>query len=468
MNRHTSLARLAVLVSLWGSIAAGRVDLTLYVPPPSQMKFENLWRVDIYNHDTATYRAVYLHGSVVESRKGEVFRTNTTSFDLPPGHLVKRSRDVSMVDYWYAEGYEVYVLRTGTVPEGDYTYIVELKGLPNDVSDTVFFQVRQPDPPRLLTPGDGDTLISKLPLFTWMPPMPQPGGTVNYRITICELLPGQTKEDAMVANLPWFEQDELRSSSLRYPVAARTFEDDREYAWQVQAFVETEPIGVSETRTFRPSISGNARARNYAWAVDTVRVLRYRLRIDAETDSTPLSLMQAEVKLEFEGEGAVKLSLPKIDSGRTSRPPSSEYTMLPTGALEGDELFGQLLAGYCFDVLPLRPCLPGDTWTRLHGLPEPEGSDTLEGGNPVVLSAQFRLDRKAQRFAEITANYQLTGRPGAEVLFSLTEGSGLIRFDCVERCVQSASLSGPSVKSDPDAEPEKMNIRLERIVEPEP
>ncbi|MCX8126223.1 MAG: hypothetical protein N3E40_03660 [Dehalococcoidia bacterium] len=85
-----------------------------------------------------------------------VYRANSSLFDLPPGKSTKRLKDIRLRDQWAQKGYEVFLLRSGTIPDGNYTYIVTL--MPDLGSDSGKVPVFKPGPPRLITPHDNAIL----------------------------------------------------------------------------------------------------------------------------------------------------------------------------------------------------------------------------------------------------------------------------------------------------------------------
>ncbi len=227
------------LVSI-GLLTAGPVKVTLHHPPPGQFGIEKLWWVEIDNPTQNTYDSCYLQGEILEATKGLVFRANSRKFQLPPGKKILRGRkDVDPLwDVWHAPGYEKFAARTGGLPEGNYTFIVLLQ--PDLGGDTVEFQIRLPGPPRLISPRDGTKIPhnQKQPMFNWTPPTSPPPG-IKYRLRIVEILPGQTKEEAMRSNQPWYEGKNFTNLSLRYPLSARSFASGKQFAWQVEILDQT-------------------------------------------------------------------------------------------------------------------------------------------------------------------------------------------------------------------------------------
>jgi hypothetical protein len=252
------LITLVILTLVPLGLQAQRVEVTLHTPPPGKLKYEHLWWCDLNN--TGRARMVYLVGAVQEATRGRVFEAHTDSFLLAPGRRTVRLRDVRVHVDFTAPGYEAFVRRTGGIPEGEYIYSVTV--MPDQLGgDTNRIIVRIPGPPRLLSPRDNATVEDRYPTFTWAAPMPPAARDVTYDLKIVRIMRGQTKEEAMRANVPSFAQDDIRATTLRYPARARSLEDGREYAWQVRALIEGFVIGVSEIWGFEMSLAGGIPGR---------------------------------------------------------------------------------------------------------------------------------------------------------------------------------------------------------------
>jgi hypothetical protein len=227
--------------------------LRLHQPPPNQLKIEDLWWVDLTNN-TGQTRTVYLYAEITESRKGILFHCNTNEFQLPPGKTRIKSRDIkSLRDEWYLEEDKNFILRTSSVPAGNYTVCLYLRGtevgLPQQLADQcINVLVRPASPPRLISPKAGKMPEIKRPVFTWTKPAPLSAAErVVYKFKIVEIYKGQTKEEAMRANPAWYEEDRINRTTFQYPLRARELDPDRRYAWQVQAFDEGGfPLGTNK------------------------------------------------------------------------------------------------------------------------------------------------------------------------------------------------------------------------------
>jgi hypothetical protein len=222
--------------------AQAQFSLRIKPPPPNQLRIEDLWKVDVINN-SGEPRTVYFHGEITEARKGLLFRGNSNEFESPPGRKRITSRDIrELRDEWYREEDKEFVIRTGTVPAGSYDACLSLMDASTGrelVEQCIHIEVRPAGPPRLISPRKGKGLKVKRPVFTWTKPAPVPAGErVLYKFKIVEIYKGQTKEEAMRSNPPWYEEDGIRRTSFQYPLKAKNLDPDRQYAWQVQSFYE--------------------------------------------------------------------------------------------------------------------------------------------------------------------------------------------------------------------------------------
>jgi hypothetical protein len=218
----------------------------LQVPPPGRYGIEDLWKATV-NSDTVC--DAWFEGFVFEQTHGQVFHATTTRFRLARVTRVYGYRDVRIDQTQTAPGYEAFVTRSGGLPQGNYSFRLILR--PFGVGGSFTFEVKPTGPPRLISPPDGAKLGGEYPNFVWTPPTPMPRGPVTYKLRLYEVLPGQTPDEAVKSNPPWFEQDGINSTRLSYPTGARKLDADKEYAWQVTAEgVGIQPL-VSDRRAFK-------------------------------------------------------------------------------------------------------------------------------------------------------------------------------------------------------------------------
>lgn len=231
------------------------VNVILLPPPPGQMFIEDLWRIQVDNPTEETFHA-YLYMEISESYEGLIARAESGDFYIPPGVKILSSSEISPIDAdFFNSEYETIVGNAGSFPAGNYTVILilydYLTGEP--IGEGEFYQyVENPSPPELITPFDEESIEdSYSTIFSWLPPVPAGLEIRTYNIRVVEILEGQNKTQAITSNPAWFEEQDLLSTSLVFPISARTFENGSQYAWQVEAFNQgSVSIGSSEIWSF--------------------------------------------------------------------------------------------------------------------------------------------------------------------------------------------------------------------------
>jgi len=209
----------AMLLAATLAVATAEPTVTLLKPPPDLYGIEDLWKADVQSD--SKYDGVWFEGFVTEDAHGQVFWAKTDTFTLYAGRKQFGYDSVKVIQTDAAPGYEAFVTRTGHLPAGTYHFKLVLEPFHIPSPPNPPFIIRPMGPPRLIMPRDGDTIKVKYPQFVWTSPSPMPKEPVTYELRIWEVLPGQTKEEAAAANLPWFEQKNIRATSLTYPASAR-------------------------------------------------------------------------------------------------------------------------------------------------------------------------------------------------------------------------------------------------------
>ncbi len=199
----------------------------------------------------------YLVGRIMHG-PDQVVGGTSTAFEFPrPSQLLLTTRD----GIWdpnsvtYQSTLKSQLERTGRIPDGDYEFCVEAHaGLPESgggallASACASFTIVAPPPPSLVSPYDGDTVVSGLPAFAWSPVMAGFNVSVGYHLRIAQILPGQSPIEA-INNTPQFEGD-FTTTSFLYPPTALALLDSARYVWQVQALDDAgQPLGEDQGKS---------------------------------------------------------------------------------------------------------------------------------------------------------------------------------------------------------------------------
>jgi hypothetical protein len=122
--------------------------------------------------------------------------------------------------------------------------------------DCIPVEVQPLSPPLLNTPADAAAIETAYPQFSWLPAVPlNLFSNLNYDLVLVEVLPGQTKGDAIQKNLPLYNVGSSKIPFNNYPASNKSLDTGRVYAWRVVAKNDDEYVAQSETWTF--SVSPN-------------------------------------------------------------------------------------------------------------------------------------------------------------------------------------------------------------------
>ncbi len=248
---------LASLILLLGIThqAAAQVTVILHQPPPNQLRVSDLWRVELFNSSDETID-VFLHGIATETRDGLIVDAESRTFKLPPGRLAITGSKIEPIRVNESNPrYRDVTTRTGTVPTGTYEICVYVRDPATREelgSDCITQVVERFNPPILIAPADESDVTEALPIFTWTPPVPLPSSRnrIRYRLQVAEIYGRQTPYDALLSNPAFFEQSNVPNTVFQYPIAARSFETNKRYAWRITAVDGKTNIGESEVWSF--------------------------------------------------------------------------------------------------------------------------------------------------------------------------------------------------------------------------
>jgi len=244
-----------------------RVTLTLN-PFPSpyindwQTNPSSLGSLSIFK-DSRTPTQITLHVTITLAGAGEVFSGTSSPIAIPAvtNYLIDNTKIMRINNPSFPNSdLKTKSIQSGRLPEGEYMICINVLDQNGGMLATNVcgnFTIVYPEPPHLVYPSNGDSLeaINKYPTFQWTPVFVPPAYIIKYSLKIAEILPGQTPDQALAANVPQYKNDNLTASTLVYPIDALPLEPGKVYAWQVQAVDQnglppTQNQGKSEIWTF--------------------------------------------------------------------------------------------------------------------------------------------------------------------------------------------------------------------------
>ena len=253
------------LTELFSQSLNGVLTLTPY-PSPYASDWENnpaaLGSLTIYNN-TGRAIDIRIRAIITMQGRGEVFRSITNLINIPstPVTILSNTKLISLSDASFTDKvYEKKLRQTGRLLEGYYTACLTLENsfgtiLASNICSN--FTIFYPAAPQLIFPVNNDSLENNInyPTFQWTPVIVPPLYQINYTIKIVELLQGQIPSQAINANIPVYENNQLQINSFTYPIDALPLQAGKNYAWQVQVldqygFPPTTNQGKSEIFTF--------------------------------------------------------------------------------------------------------------------------------------------------------------------------------------------------------------------------
>jgi len=263
----TALFYFLISLDVFYQAANAQIIVQLELPPPFKFKIEDLWKLTITN--PAAPLNVYLYATAIRIKDDVLLAEATSSvFTLPAGVKRVNAAEISPINVEkHSDEIEKTLDRFGTLPDGDYRICVNVVSVESnlvigfDCTEVSILTLTQPE---LLSPMNKEVVLDVFPVFNWLPAFAIPlGSSVTYSLVITEILERQTPEYSMIANPPWFVENNIRNNLFRYPLGARPLINGQRYAWKLLSFIDGVLLAESEVREFTfENIAINVKERN--------------------------------------------------------------------------------------------------------------------------------------------------------------------------------------------------------------
>jgi len=255
---------LLILVLISSSTLKAQDDISfqLIAPQGNNLNIDESIRAIITNNEGPL--EVYLRGFVNEAEDGIIFEGSSSVITLPEKTSNINRRNLGNLKpfntRFSSNDYEDYVTRTSEFPPGKYEVCVQiiLASEERVIAESCYEKVIEEFlPPSLIAPENKSLVTESHPFFSWSP-VPGNAGNVTYALLITEMVGNQSPIAAFESNPLWFEEDNIRSPLIQYPVSARKLNKKHTYAWKVLAFNGDNKVAESEVWSFiyRPDDSG--------------------------------------------------------------------------------------------------------------------------------------------------------------------------------------------------------------------
>ncbi|MBO6516461.1 MAG: hypothetical protein JJ975_07905 [Bacteroidia bacterium] len=258
-----NLVRGIIILLIFMMPILSKAQVSLITTPIGEPNFksEDVWNISVTNLSQEDFNAHFIatirnqQQAVVVSLTSENFRIEPGSFLYTPGTLNTQRKQ------YKSDEVASYESLTGQLPPGNYSYCVELVcsdatcmeviGPENSLKSCEQINKETTTPLLLSMPRDEERISTKRPDFNWIAPMPI--GTdpnLTYRITLVKLLEGQSPEDGLKRNRALYVGQDIKGTSIPFPQELEDLEIGERYGWQVEAWINTTFVAISDAWEF--------------------------------------------------------------------------------------------------------------------------------------------------------------------------------------------------------------------------
>lgn len=242
------------------ALANEKIKLRLHQPPPNQLGVKDLWKLDITN-TTRENINIYLTGTATETKKGLIVSGKSLVFSVSPGKKTYTYDDFKSGEVnWKDKSIQEVLLRTGNVPEGEYTICVTAFYENNEIADQescIEQSIKLEGSISLISPSDGEEIDPNQPLtFTWTP-LP---GAKEYTLKLVEVKGDESPEAAMKRDgggMP--NRISMNAKYQLLPSEIKKLEIGKKYAWMVSSGSVESEVGTFKMKDPAEAVMENKR-----------------------------------------------------------------------------------------------------------------------------------------------------------------------------------------------------------------
>jgi hypothetical protein len=235
MKKHLVILAVCFLGLFFSTkIYTQNINATLTInpyPSPYVTDWQNnpaaLGSITIFNNSGRSFKIV-IKTSIATQGRGEVLTCTTQPIQLTeqPVQIINNTQFINFSDVSFKNSdYKQKAQQSGRLLEGAYIVcftIEDLNGVVLVPKLCSNFTILYPPPPHLIYPANLDTLDlnTNYPTFQWTPVVVPSAYQIKYTIRIVEVLQGQIPSQAISSNVPIYENNQLVTNSLTYPIGA--------------------------------------------------------------------------------------------------------------------------------------------------------------------------------------------------------------------------------------------------------
>lgn len=232
-----------------------QVVMSVQIPSAGLLQKEQLWNVLVVNN-AGDYSNVVLNITLRNERTQQrVFTGSSKPFSLPKGAHQLALQHFSPIQYSYY-GSAASADPSGLLPIGRWVISYHLDaGLPGKevklAEEHLPVEIAPLSPPQLVFPSDRDTVDTRYPHFSWLPPAAMGSfNSLSYSFLLVEVKDKQNANDAIQRNALVYREDHLTTPQLHYAASLNALQPGSTYAWQVVATNDSHYADKTEVWTF--------------------------------------------------------------------------------------------------------------------------------------------------------------------------------------------------------------------------
>lgn len=246
-----------LLTGLWliiiNVIVNAQVSIQPALPAMGMIQKNQLWSVLVINSSNVQYQC-RLDVVLRDRATGQEILTATSNqFTIGRGTKQVNFNTLSPVTYNYIVPGVNNSLQ-GLIPAGSYIACYALSAILKETpiaEECIQFDAEPLSPPMLVFPADSSILKVAPTQFSWTPPTPSSMfDQLQYEVLITQITPGQKPDQAIIENMPFYNDPYQVMTTINYPGTSTSFEKDMWYAWQVVAKDGKSYTGKSEVWVF--------------------------------------------------------------------------------------------------------------------------------------------------------------------------------------------------------------------------
>lgn len=250
------LVMLTAFLLLHGTSRAGNITVNLGVLDGSEVNSRNVFDFQVINN--SNYSGDALIRGTLRYRNSPLQFNYSFHANLHSGLNQFSNEQVSSPTWNFSSNaFKELFFNYNKLPEGTYEYCitVDVKSTnPENISNPVidgctYYTVNDIFLINLIEPENNAKIYELYPMLSWVVNYPF-ASELTYRIRVAELKHGQNNQNAITRNPPMYEDKNVLTTGVTYPMTAKPLQKFQPYVWTVDAYYKGILLGGAEVWKF--------------------------------------------------------------------------------------------------------------------------------------------------------------------------------------------------------------------------